>query len=221
MAFVAMVTILAAALLLLLPVTFNTGPASGSPQPVASSVPTSAPVATVVVTTAAQPKTSCEEISDVWSSTRLHHNDLLVPGAQFGTPVPGGNLADVLTSLGEYGCTDPTLLYDLESYVRDGFGAGHDSPSRQAAIDQYWHLTTAERSAKVDQLVATVKAGNPKIEDVQGSYSSWYYRDSTDPRIPILGTSQAPSTQNTFLVFEVNGKTYSLRLNCGFQPSQV
>lgn len=219
MMFMAVVTTIAAALLLLLPLSM--GPASGGLQPVATGLPVTAPAATVVVTAPAAPtpKSGCEAVGEVWRSLRSHHNDLLTDGNRFGTPVPGGNLSDILTSLRERACTDPTLLYDLESYVQHGFGAGHDSPGRRATVQQYWALTAAERSAKVEALLTAVQAGNPRIERRTEGYQSWYYRDSVDERIPILESSAVGPTSSTLLVFEANGRRFSLRLECGFQPT--
>lgn len=196
------VAAIAAALLLLLP------QATPPPEP---PTPPEPPVAAGI----------CD---DVWAvdgfNTRFMVYDAVVDTPRFGSEVKGRQVSEVLDELRQRLCTDDALYVDLTRYAQEGFAAV-TSNTRLARIAKVGTWTLEQRNTAVEQFMATVAAGNPRLTASNAAYDSWFYRVGTSKLdAPGIGVVKAAPRRSDFLVWQTkNGSERILRLQCGFQPT--
>ena len=193
---------IAAALLLLLPqATVTPPPALPQPQP---------PVAVGI----------CD---DVWAvdgfNTRFMVYDVVVDTPRFGPEVKGRQVSEVVDELRQRLCTDNALLVDLTRYAQDGFAAVKSS-TRLAQIAEVGTWTLEQRSNAVEQFMAGVTAGSPRLTASDAGYTTWFYRAGASRLdVPGVGVVKASPRRSDFLVWQTKTGKRDLRLQCGFQPS--
>lgn len=193
---------IAAALLLLLPqATVTPPPALPQPQP---------PVAVGI----------CD---DVWAvdgfNTRFMVYDVVVDTPRFGPEVKGRQVSEVLDELRQRLCTDNALLVDLTRYAQSGFAAVNSS-TRLARIADVSSWTLEQRSNAVEEFMADVMAGNPRLSASNTGYTTWFYRAGASRLdVPGVGVVKATPRRSDFLVWQTKTGERDLRLQCGFQPS--
>ncbi len=196
---------IAAALLLLLPQATATPPEPVPPPPVA-------PVAVGI----------CD---DVWAvdgfNTRYMVYDVVVDTPRFGSEVKGRQVSEVVDELRQRLCTDDALYVDLTRYAQEGFAAVKSS-TRLARIAEVGTWTLKQRNTAVEEFMATVAAGNPRLTASNAAYSSWFYRVGTSKLdVPGIGVVTAAPKRSDFLVWQAKSGERTLRLQCGFQPTSV
>lgn len=194
---------LAAALLLLLPQATATPPEPVPPPP--------------------EPPVAVGICDDVWAvdgfNTRFMVYDVVVDSPRFGPEVKGRQVSEVLDELRQRLCTDDALYVDLTRYAQNGFAAVTSS-TRLAQIARVGTLTLKQRNTAVEEFMANVAAGNPRLTASNAAYASWFYRAGASRLdVPGVGVVTASPRRSDFLVWRTKNGERILRLQCGFQPT--
>jgi len=194
---------IAAALLLLLPQATATQP----PMP---PTPPESPVAAGI----------CD---DVWAvrgfNTRFMVYDVVVDTPRFGPEVKGRQVSEVLDELRQRLCTDDALLTDLTRYTQEGFAAVNSS-TRRARIARVGTWKLERRNTAVEEFMADVVAGNPRLTATNAGYTTWFYRAGASKQVaPSVGVVSSAPKRSDFLVWQSKNAERTLRLQCGFQPT--
>lgn len=194
---------IAAALLLLLPQATATQP----PMP----------------PTPPEPPVTAGICDDVWAvdgfNTRYMVYDVVVDTPRFGPEVKGRQMSEVVDELRQRLCTDDSLLVDLTRYAQDGFAAVKSS-TRLAQIAKVGTWTLEQRNTAVEEFLANVAAGNPRLTVSNAAYTTWFYQAGDNKfDAPGIGVVKAAPRRSDFLVWQSKNAERTLRLQCGFQPT--